>query len=217
MKSIWILGIFLLVVPKVLTAQTGVNFLNHEINSRPDIFGYEPSKPASKVFREVVNSDVNLGGQNVKIRTYSVNAIHQTMKVTCYYFEENARWVCKMAKFFSVYQVTPNGIGTFGPNSAGMAISLLNYASPKGSNYNEFEIRDNGIAITGNPPWVAWFDPAKQGALEYLYVSKLDDLNLNDPMQSINGAIAFMSGKPSDTSSAINSKKEINGFYSIFY
>jgi len=213
MKNITIIFFFVLFSISLTLAQSGLNILDHDIDNPPNIFSKQPSQPASKVFREILNADSLINGQQVKIRSYAIPKIHSTMRVTCYYFLENGRWLCKMARFFSNYQGTPNGIGYLGPNTSGTATVLLNITSD-GKNVNEF-INHNGVVVTGNPPWASWLNPSK----EWVFVTKLAEGEVNSPTVGIERAVAFMSGNssPENNSESGRQKNDVNGFFGLFY
>lgn len=206
----YLLQIFLI---PTLFSQSGINVLNHDIDSFPNIFSKEPSQKASKAFREILNTDTTIQGQEVKIRSYAIYKIHGTMRVTCYYFLEDGKWICKMAKYFSNYQANPNGIGYLGKNTTGTCITLLNLTQD-GQNVDEFK-NINGVIVTGNPPWASYLDNTK----EYLYSVKLSEAEANTPLEGINRGLAFMTEVPG-RETHIGSESpihEINGFFGLFF
>jgi hypothetical protein len=212
MKRYFIVVITFFSILSSSKSQTGINLLDHDIDHPPQIFGRQVSQKSNKTFRDIINADTTINGVDVKIRTYSINAIHSTLRVMCYYFSHDGQWRCQMARFFSNYQPTPNGIGYIGPNTAGSVTVLLNLTQ---SNDNVSEFKNfNGVVLTGDPPWASWLNPTK----EWVFVTKLDAGEVNSPADGINRAVAFMNGNSlpkSNPSSEV--KKSVYGFFGLYY
>jgi hypothetical protein len=193
-------------------AQSGVNLLHHDIDSPPNIFIKESSSNSNENSREILSTDTVINGEEVKIRSYNIQKIHSTMMVTCYYFLKDGKWICKMAKYYSIYQPRENGIGYLGPNTIGSCVTLLNLTKD-GNNLNEFT-NFNGVVVTGNPPWASCCDQTR----EHLYQVELLESEVSAPLDGINRAFAFMNGVQSNKTQASSNTKDsdVNGFLGLF-
>ena len=132
------------------------------------------------------------------------------MRGTCYYFPENGGWICKMAKFFSNYQATSDGIGYIGKNTFTACIFLLNFNSQNGDEFKNID----GVLVTGRPPWAATLSPTK----EYIYSAQVPINEVTSHLISINKAIRYMDSANSQANQPTSDRQKpiINGFFGLF-